>query len=190
MYAKEFACVAGALLLTAIAHAAGTLSGRWVDVEDDSISLRLEETPDGSVEGTLGGEPRIRLMGRRAGSVLSGTLEVEPGVALPVRAEAKGDRLEFCLIWPERKAAQRRRPLLGSPILPARYFLTAQGFAGFEGGPPLWNLIAIAASAGSAGGGGGGGGDTSWSSRLSSGIDGGDTGAVFLPNGGIVSYGN
>lgn len=76
--------------------------------------------------------------------------------------------------------------LLGSPILPARYFLTAQGFAGFEGGPPLWNLIAIAGS--SAGGGAGGGGDTTWSSRLSSGIDGGDTGAVFLPNGGMVSY--
>jgi hypothetical protein len=75
--------------------------------------------------------------------------------------------------------------LLGSPILPARYFLTADGLAGFEGGPPLWNLLAIATS-----GGGGGGRDTTWNSRLSSGIDGGDTGAVFLPNGGIVSYGD
>ena len=80
--------------------------------------------------------------------------------------------------------------LLGSPILPARYFLSAQGLAGFEGGPPLWNLLAIASANSGGGGGGGGGGSTSWSSRLSSGISDGETSAVFLPNGGIVSSGN
>jgi hypothetical protein len=74
--------------------------------------------------------------------------------------------------------------LLGGPILPARYFLTSEGFAGFEGGPPQWNLVAMAAS-----GGGAAGRDTTWSSRLSSGIDGGTTGAIFTPNGGMVHFG-
>ncbi|MBM4383444.1 MAG: hypothetical protein FJ091_08750 [Deltaproteobacteria bacterium] len=78
--------------------------------------------------------------------------------------------------------------LLGGPILPARYFLTAEGFAGFEGGPPQWNLVAMAMAAG--GTGGGGGRDTTWSSRLSSGIDGGSTGAIFTPNGGMVHFGD
>ncbi len=71
------------------------------------------------------------------------------------------------------------------PILPGRYFITAQGLAGFEGGPPLWNLAAMVAQAQR------GGGSNTWQSRITgaSGFSDGTTGAVFLPNGGIVSTG-
>jgi hypothetical protein len=72
------------------------------------------------------------------------------------------------------------------PIVPGRYFITAQGLAGPEGGPPLWNLAAMAAQAQ-----GTGGGSNTWQSRVTgaSGFSDGTTGAVFLPNGGIVSTG-
>jgi hypothetical protein len=75
-------------------------------------------------------------------------------------------------------------------IAPGRYFITAQGLAGFEGGPAQWNLAAL--SAPSAGGGGGGGDSNTWQSGItgSSGFSDGNTGAVFLPNGGIVSVGD
>jgi hypothetical protein len=72
------------------------------------------------------------------------------------------------------------------PIIPGRYFITAQGLAGAEGGPPLWNLAAMAAQAPSTGG-----SSNTWQSRVTgaSGFSDGTTGAVFLPNGGIVSTG-
>jgi hypothetical protein len=66
-------------------------------------------------------------------------------------------------------------------IAPGRYFITAQGLAGYEGGPAQWNLAAMAQAAGTGGG--------SWQGRISSGISDGTTSAVFLPNGGIVSTG-
>lgn len=70
------------------------------------------------------------------------------------------------------------------PIVPGRYFITADGLAGLEGGPPLWNLLAMAQAQGR--------GSNTWQSRITgaSGFSDGNTGAVFLPNGGIVSYGN
>ncbi len=68
------------------------------------------------------------------------------------------------------------------PIVPGRYFITAQGLAGYEGGPPQWNLGALVAQ--SQGGGG------SWQTKFSSGISDGQTIGIFLPNGGIVSTGN
>jgi len=72
------------------------------------------------------------------------------------------------------------------PIIPGRYFITAQGLAGPEGGPPIWNLVAMAAQSQ-----GTGGGSNTWQSRVTgaSGFSDGTTGAVFLPNGGIVSIG-
>jgi len=75
---------------------------------------------------------------------------------------------------------------IAGPIIPGRYFITAQGLAGPEGGPPMWNLAAMAAQAQ-----GTGGGSNTWQSRVSgaSGFSDGTTGAVFLPNGGIVSTG-
>jgi hypothetical protein len=68
------------------------------------------------------------------------------------------------------------------PIVPGRYFIPNMGLAGLEGGPPLWNLSAMAAQSQS-------GGVTTWQGRMSSGFSDGTTGAVFLPNGGIVSTG-
>jgi hypothetical protein len=70
---------------------------------------------------------------------------------------------------------------LTGPILPGRYFIRADGLAGYEGGPPQWNLLAMSQQAG--------GGSNTWQSRLGSGFSDGTTGAVFLPNGGIVSTG-
>jgi hypothetical protein len=72
------------------------------------------------------------------------------------------------------------------PIVPGRYFITAQGLAGPEGGPAMWNLAAMAEQAQ-----GRGGGSNTWQSRVTgaSGFSDGTTGAVFLPNGGIVSTG-
>jgi hypothetical protein len=69
-------------------------------------------------------------------------------------------------------------------IPPGRYFIYSNGLAGYEGGAPQWNLAQMAAQAQ-------GGSASSWQSRLTgaSGISDGSTGAVFLPNGGIVSYG-
>jgi hypothetical protein len=76
--------------------------------------------------------------------------------------------------------------LVGSAIAPGRYFITHEGLAGIEGGPPLWNLGTLAATQGEANPTG------TWQSRIlgSSGFSDGNTGAVFLPNGGIVSYGD
>lgn len=71
------------------------------------------------------------------------------------------------------------------PVPPGRYFITAQGLAGYEGGPAQWDLSALAARSG-------GGGSNSWQGRMTgaSGFSDGHTGAVFLPNGGIVSTGD
>ncbi|MGE3481725.1 MAG: hypothetical protein AB7K73_09975, partial [Gammaproteobacteria bacterium] len=68
--------------------------------------------------------------------------------------------------------------------MPGRYFITAQGLAGFEGGAPLWDLAQLAAQSL-------GGGSNTWQSRIlgASGFSDGTTSAVFLPNGGIVSTG-
>lgn len=70
------------------------------------------------------------------------------------------------------------------PIMPGRYFITAQGLAGLEGGAPLWNLAAMAAQVP-------GPGSHTWQGRVtgSSGFSDGTHSAVFLPNGGIVSAG-
>lgn len=69
-------------------------------------------------------------------------------------------------------------------ILPGRYFITSSGLAGFEGGPPLWNLAQLAARSAD-------NPTNTWQSRMTgaSGFSDGTTGAVFLPNGGIVSTG-
>ena len=113
---------------------------------------------------------------------------IAPGINLggPLRADASGggtgvfingrDLPPADLIALERNTGQ-------TP--PGRYFITAQGLAGYEGGPPLWDLAAPAARSG-------GGGSNSWQSKITggSGFTDGHTGAVFLPNGGIVSTGD
>jgi hypothetical protein len=72
---------------------------------------------------------------------------------------------------------------LTGPITPGRYFITAQGFAGYEGGPPLWDLRSLAARSSGA--------YDSWQGGIlgSSGFSQDGYGAVFLPGGGNVSYG-
>jgi hypothetical protein len=70
------------------------------------------------------------------------------------------------------------------PVLPGRYFITAQGLAGFEGGPPLWNLAALAAAKSD-------NPSNNWSSKLTgaSGFSDGTTTAIFFSDGTSVSTG-
>lgn len=75
--------------------------------------------------------------------------------------------------------------LVGTPVMPGRYWLDASGNAGLEGSPiPLVNLM-IAAQRGV------GGGDNFWSTRFSAGnCDAGNTcGYVSVPGVGPVGYG-
>lgn len=79
--------------------------------------------------------------------------------------------------------------MVGSPILPGRYWFDASGNAGLEGNPlPLVNLHVAARQRG---GSGGGGGDGFWSSRFSSGNSTADNsqGYVSVPGHGPVGYG-
>jgi hypothetical protein len=111
---------------------------------------------------------------------------VVPGLGLggPLRPEASGGGTQVFVngreLHPKDVLALQQ---ITGPIAPGRYFITSQGLAGYEGGPALWNLLVMAAQSQ------GGGGSTTWQGRLSSGFSDGTTGAVFLPNGGIVSTG-
>jgi hypothetical protein len=84
--------------------------------------------------------------------------------------------------------------LARSQVMPGRYWLDAQGNAGYEGNPvPVGNLFAAALAAQQGGdAGGGGGGDNFWHTRFSAGNYNSDNSAgyVSLPNGGFVSYGD
>ncbi|HKQ59300.1 MAG TPA: hypothetical protein VJY35_15665 [Candidatus Eisenbacteria bacterium] len=113
---------------------------------------------------------------------------IAPGLDLggPLRPDASGGGTHVFvngreLPPPDLMALQQ----ITGPVPPGRYFITAQGLAGYEGGPAQWNLAAMAAQSG-------GGGSNAWQSRITgaSGFSDGTTGAVFLPNGGIVSTGN
>ena len=113
---------------------------------------------------------------------------IAPGLDLggPLRPDASGGGTSVFvngreLPPPDLVALQQ----VTGPVPPGRYFITTQGLAGYEGGPALWDLAALAARSG------GGGGNT-WQSRITgaSGFSDGHTGAVFLPNGGIVSTGD
>lgn len=116
---------------------------------------------------------------------------ISPGLPLggPLQADASGGGTSVFVngreLHPYDVMALQQ---ITGPILPGRYFITSQGIAGYEGGPPMWDLAAMAAQGRAAGG---GGGSNTWEGRISgaSGFSDGTTGAVFLPNGGIVSTG-
>lgn len=113
---------------------------------------------------------------------------IAPGLDLggPLRPDASGGGTNVFVngreLPPSDLAALQQ---ITGPVPPGRYFITFQGLAGYEGGPAQWDLSALAARSG-------GGGSNTWQSRItgSSGFSDGTTGAVFLPNGGIVSTGN
>jgi len=113
---------------------------------------------------------------------------IAPGLDLgaPLRADASGGGTSIFINGRELHildvAALQQ---ITGPIAPGRYFITADGLAGYEGGPAQWNLSALASPDQ-------GGGSNTWQSRITgaSGFSDGTTGAVFLPNGGIVSTGN
>lgn len=115
---------------------------------------------------------------------------IAPGLDLggPLKADASGKGTNIFVNGRELHAydVMALQQITG-PISPGRYFITAQGIAGYEGGPPLWDLGAMAVQSR-----GGGGGSNTWQSGITgaSGFSDGTTGAVFLPNGGIVSTGN
>ncbi len=85
--------------------------------------------------------------------------------------------------------------LARTQVQSGRYWLDAQGNAGYEGNPiPVGNLFAAALAAqqgGGASGGAAGDGDNFWNTRFSAGNYNADNSAgyVSLPGGGTVSYG-
>ena len=84
--------------------------------------------------------------------------------------------------------------ILGTPILPGRYWFDSMGNAGYEGSPiPVVNYFVAAQRNAYVGGGtaGAGGGDNFWSSRFSAGNSdqGGSRGYVSVPGYGPVGYG-
>lgn len=113
---------------------------------------------------------------------------IAPGLGLggPLEADASGGGTNVIVngrvLHPLDLAALQQ---ITGPIVPGRYFITSLGLAGPEGGPPMWDLGALARRAQ-------GGGSNTWQGRVTgaSGFSDGTTSAVFLPNGGIVSTGD
>lgn len=130
--------------------------------------------------------PVLGAWGGRGGPTM-GFILPGPDLGGPLQADASGGgtyvSINGRVLPPSDLAALQG---LTGPIAPGRYFITAQGYAGYEGGPVRWNLATLMANSP----GGGGGGSTTWQGRMSSGFSDGETSAVFLPNGGIVSTGN
>jgi hypothetical protein len=130
-------------------------------------------------------DPVLGAWGTRGGPAMG---FIAPGLALggALQADASGGGTNVFVngreIHPNDLHSLQR---ITGAIAPGRYFITAQGLAGLEGGPPQWNLAALAPRSG----GGAGGGANTWQSGITgaSGFSDGHTGAVFLPNGGIVS---
>jgi hypothetical protein len=133
-------------------------------------------------------DPVLGAWGARGGPTMG---FIAPGLALggALSADASGGGTSVFVngreIHPDDLHALQR---ITGPIAPGRYFIDAHGLAGFEGGPPQWNLAALAAPSA----GGGGGDSNAWQAGITgaSGFSDGHTGAVFLPNGGIVSVGD
>ena len=111
-----------------------------------------------------------------------------PGLDLggPLQADASGGGTQVMIngrvLHPVDLLALQQ---ITGPIMPGRYFITSMGLAGYEGGPPLWDLRAMQAQTQRSGA------HSDWQGGIlgSSGFSDGETGAVFLPGGGSVSYG-
>jgi len=122
-----------------------------------------------------------------------------PGHELgPLSADASGGNTDVFINGRNQtvQEVQILSALARTQVQPARYWLDAQGNAGYEGNPiPVGNLFAAALAAqqgvGGAAGGGAGGGDNFWNTRFSAGNYNSDNSAgyVSLPGGGTVSYG-
>jgi hypothetical protein len=60
------------------------------------------------------------------------------------------------------------------PVFPGRYWVDANGYGGFEGGPPLWNIRQFAYAAG-----GNQGGAWSYHSKYGGSVGGDGSGFMF-----------
>jgi hypothetical protein len=159
------------------------LSGEELAQVEQAYQIRIPDA-DYWYDATLGA------WGAKGGPTMG---FLAPGLALggPLQADASGSGTGIFVngreLHPLDVMGLQR---VTGPIVPGRYFITAEGLAGNEGGPPQWNLAALACASG-----GGSGGDNptnTWQSSVTgaSGFSDGHTGAVFLPNGGIVSTGD
>lgn len=207
-------CLLVASLVTGSAGAAG-VAGDYVADGQSGVTLSLQEDPGGANSGrrnvVINGrqlsdkevqraeqtyriripdaefwyDPVLGAWGGKGGPTMG---FIAPGLVLggPLRADASGGGTNVFVNGRELHAYDLAalQQLVGV-IMPGRYFITAQGLAGFEGGPPQWNLAAMAEQAS-------GGGARTWQGRVtaSSGFSDGPNTAVFLPNGGIVSTGS
>lgn len=111
-----------------------------------------------------------------------------PGLTLggPLRADASSGNTGVFVNGRELHALdvlalQRIVPV----VLPGRYWVDAQGNGGYEGGPPLFNLFALAHSARGAQG-----GPWSHTSKYTGGTVGGDGEGFLYYNGGKTSWSN
>jgi hypothetical protein len=83
--------------------------------------------------------------------------QIAPGLALggaPLRFDASGGASPVLIngraLHPSEIAYLERC----TPVVPGRYWMNAAGIGGLEGGPPIFNLVALCQQAGAAGGGG------------------------------------
>jgi hypothetical protein len=83
--------------------------------------------------------------------------------------------------------------LIGSAVMPGRYWFDGQGNVGYEGSDfPIGNLYQLVQQRAAQGGGRSGGGDNGWNTRFSSGnyTSDGSAGYVHVPGVGVIgSYG-
>lgn len=181
---------------SASGHAGGTVSGAVVINGRSLGEAQLRE-----FEQTYGARPRPGAYWYDARSGLWGTRgQPSAGFLLaghdlgPLRPNAsRGDTRVF-LNGRQLPATEvlMFAGIVGSPILPGRYWLDGFGNYGWEGVPlAAGNLYAIVAARMGGGGGIGGGGDNFWSSRFGAGNSNAANtqGYVSVPGVGPVSYG-
>lgn len=148
-----------------LAQDAPTLVINGERMSEETVAA-IAQAYGGVVPGRYWYDPMTGLYGHEGGPALA---QGAPGLELggPLRADAsgggRGDLTGVFIngreIHPQEYAYLQA---LFGQVLPGRFWMNAQGVAGYEGGPAQFDLAAAARSAGGGAGGGGGGG---WTGR-------------------------
>jgi hypothetical protein len=159
---RIFAAAAAVATLLATSTVAGAATGRGVYVNDAPISIeqvQLLEYMYGPIQsGAYWYDPVSGLWGPQGGPAQG---SIAPWLPLggPLRADASGGRTSVFINGRELHPidVQRLRQVFGVVPL-GRYWMTADGVGGPEGGPPTFNLGASSGGSSGSGGSGSGGG--------------------------------
>ncbi len=184
------AALAGLIALAAaapaVAQSAPTLIVNGEQLDDDTVAA-IAEAYGGVVPGRYWYDPMTGLYGREGGPTLAQGM---PGLNLggPLRADASGGGTGALTgvfingreIHPDEYAYLQS--VFGT-VLPGRFWMNAQGIAGYEGGPPQFNLAAAAQAAGRGGSGGGWTGYHQGSSVRDNMVFGGDGSGCYYASG-------